>query len=92
MLIYGQEERKDEEEIHEQIEKQVTHAYKYAHVWNTDIKYPHVHPHTRINRTQCVIGLLSASKVGLLDTPQMDNLYAVQVKSLSVSLKAKSRM
>lgn len=64
-------------------------------VWKTYIAYPHVHPHTHTHAVappQCVMGLLSASEVGLLDTSQMDYLYSVQLKSLSVSLKSKSRM
>lgn len=74
----------------EQIEKRVTHADKYAQS-GTHTKYPHVHPHTHtVTHTHNVS--LVASKVGLLDTPQMDYLYSVQLKSLSVSLKAKSRM
>lgn len=60
---------------------------------HTHTRHPHVHPNTRsYTHTQCVTGLLSASEVGLLDTPQMDDLYSVQQKSLSVSLKAKSRV
>ena len=34
------------------------------------------------------MGLLSASNDGLLDTPQMDYLFSIQLKSLSVSVKA----
>lgn len=60
---------------------------------HTHTRHPHVHPHTHsYTHTRCVTGLLSASEVGLLDTPQMDDLYSVQQKSLSVSLKAKSRV
>lgn len=42
--------------------------------------------------TNCTTGILSDSEVGLLASPQMDFLYWVQQQSLSVPLRAKSRI
>lgn len=68
------------------------HSLEHIHCISTcTTTHTHLHTHT-VAPPQCVMGLVSASEVDLLDTPQMDYLYSVQLKSLSVSLKAKSRM